>query len=734
MKDSDTLKFRNIIASEPTAESSPPKVDRQEKEDEFFTHRRGPLSRLGGFVVGIWDAVSFILLIILYVTHAFLHTIFSYRWFPRSIAAMMDTMYDRLARGLDVNRRGRVDRSYLIELSLRNMQVKKTRTYITMGGIAIGIAFIVFLVSVGYGLQNLVISRVARLEELRQADALPGLTQDLSLTDETLSKFAQIPGVTSTMPLIALVGKVSYNQSVSDMAVYGVTADYLKDSAIQPIYGKIFESNSLSSPVSKSPTSRVVQRRDEQQEAEAARAELPMTFNQELGEVKFSIEPNIWLRVRATPETTGRLLGYTRRADTTQVGTEVYGDNYSNSGSIHATQDTDADAAPDQPLGKWVKSQVPLWQHQSCPAPAVDPETGQPQATPPCQEYTPLIDETGQQLTGEGYVAEISMSVTPIQAAVLGITDSSAGQNETDASSLLAQARSTSGSLPLVDLATDSAQAAQSQTRIVTLSSDAERVAVVNRSVLQVLGIPEQEAVGKTINLTFVLVGDLVDESVEKVESAPVDYTIVGVTPDEGTPMVYVPFIDMRSLGIVKYSQIKVVVDDKANLDRVRATIEAGGFGTVSVADTVAQIDNLFASFRLVLAIVGMVALSVAALGMFNTLTVSLLERTREVGLMKAMGMKSHEVKELFLTESMVMGFFGGVIGLLLGILLGKVVSLGLSAFSLIKGVGFIDISYAPFSFVVIVAALSILVGVITGYFPARRATKISALNALRYE
>jgi len=64
---------------------------------------------------------------------------------------------------------------------------------VTIGGMAIGISFIVFLVSVGYGLQQLVISRVARLDELKQAEVVPGLSADLSLTDETLAKFNKLP-------------------------------------------------------------------------------------------------------------------------------------------------------------------------------------------------------------------------------------------------------------------------------------------------------------------------------------------------------------------------------------------------------------------------------------------------------------------------------------------------------------------------------------------------------------
>lgn len=103
------------------------------------------------------------------------------------------------------------------------------------------------------------------------------------------------------------------------------------------------------------------------------------------------------------------------------------------------------------------------------------------------------------------------------------------------------------------------------------------------------------------------------------------------------------------------------------------------------VADTVSQINSLFATAHTILALLGMVALGIAALGMFNTLTVSLLERAREVGLMKAMGMKSSEEKELFLTESMIMGLFGGVLGLLLGLLGGKLVSSLLSLFAVLR-------------------------------------------------
>ena len=219
-----------------------------------------------------------------------------------------------------------------------------------------------------------------------------------------------------------------------------------------------------------------------------------------------------------------------------------------------------------------------------------------------------------------------------------------------------------------------------------------------------------------------------------KVESVPVEYEIIGLVPGDASPIMYVPFLDLRSMGITRYSQVRVMANNANELQKVRDIISNLGYSSTSVADTVTQIRSLFSTARFVLALLGFVALGVASLGMFNTLTVSLLERIREVGVMKAMGMKSSEVKSLFLTESMLMGFFGGVVGIIIGSLGGFSLSVLLSTFSIFKGYGFLNISSMPIAFTITITALSLLVGFITGLYPARRATKISALNALRYE
>ncbi|MCA9397822.1 FtsX-like permease family protein [candidate division WWE3 bacterium] len=268
----------------------------------------------------------------------------------------------------------------------------------------------------------------------------------------------------------------------------------------------------------------------------------------------------------------------------------------------------------------------------------------------------------------------------------------------------------------------------------VDLPSFATKQAVVNRSFLRVLNIPENEAVGKSFSTTFVVVGSLLDSPDQKTETLPGDYTIVGVTSEDDAPFFYVPFIDLRGIGITNYPQVKVVVENQEVLASARRKIEAMGFITTSVVDTVSQIDSLFSTLRLLLAIVGLVAVTIAALGMFNTLTVSLLERTREVGFMKALGMKSHEIRDLFLTESLLMGIFGGLFGLLFGYVSGLGVNLLLSLVSWSQGGEYIDITYIPSELFTVVVILSLVVGIFTGYYPAKRATSISALNALRYE
>lgn len=646
-----------------------------------------------------------------------------------------------------------INRVNLIKIAMKNMRYKMARTIITVGGMSVGIAAIVFLVSLGYGMQRLVISRVARLDEMRQADVKAHPGSNVKINDQTIATIKEITDVGDVLPLIASVAKIDFKGSSTDTAVFGVTRDYLASSAIQPYKGKIFDSNDISKGGSdyeynildldsaeESSSSTATESTEEGSQtndtdtsavkgASTRRVVSYASYGEKYNDVELEVYPNVWVRVRAGPRTDADIIGYTKRVAGNYSGEEVFG-------GVYIADDVGRTSVINESgyeYGLWVKTTVPLWEK-------VD------------GEYIPITDEE-LQVHKEGYVAELGMDITRINKGVagdvLGISDGnvlqandavpgtpSAGESlELDIEALKAELGDEAliEELGLNDLAVEAGDAAQDiETR--SVSSDGDRAAIVSKALLKVLNIEESKAIGQEFSVVFTITGDLLENPEEKIVSEPTIYKISGIISDESAPYFYAPFIELRSLGVNNYTQLKVVTRNRDSLSAVRQKVESLGYSTSSVVDTVDQINQLFNTLRIVLAVIGGVALSVAALGMFNTLTVSLLERTREIGLMKAMGMRSFEIKELFLTESMIMGLFGGFGGILVGFLAGKLISVLLSIISLSRGVGTIDVSHIPITFILLIVFLSLIVGLITGIYPARRATKISALNALRYE
>lgn len=663
----------------------------------------------------MWEITTFFFLLLLYIAYKIIlvrivqSNLFSSKLKNQRLQII--NMFATVLGFFNKRQKGSISRLDLIDLSLRNLKAKKTRSFITIGGMMIGIGSIVFLVSIGYGLQQLVISRIARLDELKQAEVTTQIGGKVKITDKTLSEFKNIPHVDKVLPLISVVGRVTYQGSVSDIAVYGVTSDYLKESAIKPVAGDIFQSNDIASVLPPE--------RQKTQDVAGASVRTAV-YGETIQRVTFGISPKEWLRVRADPSVSSRIIGYTKRETGAQEGIEVWGDTYI-TGDEDKKEDTNAGNTGQnkdgKSLGKWLKSRFLLWEKKSCSPTEGDCENG---------EYMVLRDpSTNYQIQKIGYVAELNMTVAGVDMAESEVLS---------AVKLVLGEKTSDSSIPFVEIASLSAKLKVPETKNITLSSKAKKQAVVNMATLKVLGLQNNSAIGKAFDVSFVVASNLLSTTNQNVQSNTTDYKIIGVIPGDKTPLMYVSFADARSLGVVNYSQVKTIVRDTDSLTIVRKQIEALGFITHSAADTVSQINSIFTTARAILALLGTVALAVASLGMFNTLTVSLLERTREVGLMKAMGMRSEEVKELFLTESIIMSFFGGILGLVFGALSGELLGLILSVFTVYRGGGYIDVSYLPVTFILIILFLSIAVGIITGIYPARRATKISALNALRYE
>jgi putative ABC transport system permease protein len=211
-------------------------------------------------------------------------------------------------------------------------------------------------------------------------------------------------------------------------------------------------------------------------------------------------------------------------------------------------------------------------------------------------------------------------------------------------------------------------------------------------------------------------------------------YRVIGVVNEDSTPKVYTNLSNLRELGIQNYSQFKVEVDSKDYVSAVRKQIENMGLKTQYVGDTVAQINQVFDVFRGILSAFGLVVLFVAMLGMFNTLTISLLERIKEIALMKMLGMRRKDINRIFLTESIMLGLFGGILGLLLGIISGKAANSILNHYAINKGAEASMIFYSPVKFIIVVVILSLAVGFLTGLYPAHKAMKVKPLDVLRYE
>jgi putative ABC transport system permease protein len=249
------------------------------------------------------------------------------------------------------------------------------------------------------------------------------------------------------------------------------------------------------------------------------------------------------------------------------------------------------------------------------------------------------------------------------------------------------------------------------------------------------MNIDQRSAIDKTIKLSFVYFTKNADNENVKQATEQVEYKIVGVLNDNlETPIMYVPLRDLKPINLNSYNTLKVIASSRETVNTLRKQIETSGYTTTSVLDVIVQIENIFQTVKIVLLMLGLMALIVSAVGMFNTLTVSLLERTREIGLLKTMGMGSKEIHDLFLIESLTIGFYGGFSGLVFGFLFGKLISFLLYFFSIVKINDPFELTKIPSELLIFVAVISLVTGVLTGIYPARRATKISALAALKYE
>ncbi len=211
--------------------------------------------------------------------------------------------------------------------------------------------------------------------------------------------------------------------------------------------------------------------------------------------------------------------------------------------------------------------------------------------------------------------------------------------------------------------------------------------------------------------------------------------TIVGVVESGIANEVYVMSHIFQLAGVKNYSQVKIEVDSQDNVWGLRKQIEALGFTTISPIDTVEQISEIFRFFNVILVGFGGIGMLVATLGMFNMLTISLLERTKEIGLMITLGARRKDMRKLFILEAVVLSFIGAAIGIAVAYGLGRLVDWYMNSTARQRGVEeYFTLFYSPPLLILSLIGAMMLIGLLVVYYPARRAEKINPIDALRRE
>jgi putative ABC transport system permease protein len=182
------------------------------------------------------------------------------------------------------------------------------------------------------------------------------------------------------------------------------------------------------------------------------------------------------------------------------------------------------------------------------------------------------------------------------------------------------------------------------------------------------------------------------------------------------------------------YDNLTVRLKDAVDVKAAEDEIKNMGFSAFSLLDATRSLRLVFAVFDLLLGIFGSLALVVASLGIINTLVMAILERRREIGVLKALGAADRDVQRLFFAEAAAMGLLGGVVGVAIGWLIGQALNFGTNIYLSRQQLPSITIAAVPWWMVGLAIAFSIGVSLAAGIYPASRAAKLNPVEALRYE
>ncbi len=261
------------------------------------------------------------------------------------------------------------------------------------------------------------------------------------------------------------------------------------------------------------------------------------------------------------------------------------------------------------------------------------------------------------------------------------------------------------------------------------LKNEDNKAAVISTAALKAIGLNDpNKALNRTIEITVPL------QNATQANELKSGFKIVGIIDSGQNNEVFVPAGIFTVAGVPTYKQAKVIADNADNIPALRKQIESSGFQTSSPVDTLEQINQLFKFFNIILAGFGAIGIVVALLGMFNTLTISLLERTKEIGLMVTLGGRRQDMRRLFMLEAVMLSIIGALSGVLFAFTGGRIVNAFINRSTAERVDETFDVFYMPPWLILSLVVFMVAVGLAVAYFPARRAQKINPIDALRRE
>ena len=267
--------------------------------------------------------------------------------------------------------------------------------------------------------------------------------------------------------------------------------------------------------------------------------------------------------------------------------------------------------------------------------------------------------------------------------------------------------------------------------------------------------------IGKTLSLTYAsaapTAGSPAVPIAMQVQRVSIDCRVVGIVERETGPApgantvaaLMLPLARAREINsavqqtqrLVRgrggegiYSSIAVKVTRPQHTQDVEDRIRKLGYSAFSLNDALEGAKRAFLILDIILGLVGSIALAVASLGIMNTMVMSILERTREIGIMKAIGGSDSDVRRIFLIEAAVIGVIGGIAGLILGWAVGRVINFGANQYIVSQGGTAGNLFSIPAWLIGSAIAFSIFVSLAAGAYPARRAARLDPNQALRHD